>query len=484
MKVALCSVPKSGTYLVSNFLKELGFEDSRLHLNDNEYSDYSGSSLELARKSPEKYRVKASFKDAINTIKDNQFVVGHFSVKNRINLAAFKTIFLYRDLGDASISFAVWTQKTNRWRTNEKQDKWRNNVDSKDFVVDFLKEHGSSITALFKKTVPWIREEGVLKLKFEHLTGIYGREVQINEFHKITTFLEFDIERSKLETKISNCLNKNSLTKINSIVDYSFYKNKLFDNWYNRSEIKKLNKILGYGYRLNFSKLWEFPKKSSFYDIYWKTNKKSKNSWNYGINVIDQLINRYEFNTILDAGCGSADVVRYLMAKGFDAKGIELSGNALREHAPDLLRKKIVQQGSLTKLPFEDNYFDVVFSSEVLEHIPEEEIPMVISEIVRVTKKVIFLTISLRPSSNFNKYHINIKSRNWWEDKFMIHSLEKMDKHINELQLFKENASVKEILEIGPTKTHIHEMEWFIENPPFDYNGELEPWYFIFEKNA
>ena len=37
-------------------------------------------------------------------------------------------------------------------------------------------------------------------------------------------------------------------------------------------------------------------------------------------------------------------------------------------------------------------------------------------------------------------------------------------------------------MESGPTRTHIHEMEWFIEKPPFDLKGELEPWYFIFKK--
>jgi ubiquinone/menaquinone biosynthesis C-methylase UbiE len=242
------------------------------------------------------------------------------------------------------------------------------------------------------------------------------------------------------------------------------------------------------GYESNKEKLLNLKnnifnfKSQSFYDKYWKLNKKNKNTWNYGITIVDNLIKNYKFKTVLDAGCGSGDVVRYLMSKGYDARGIELSTTVLKKYSKDLLDKKIVFQGSLTNMPFKDKTFDVIFSSEVLEHIPEEEIQNVIEEFYRVSKKYLFLTISLRPSSNFNKYHITLKERVWWENKFIEAGFEKDTDLITKLQVGNSKLTNEQVLQTGPTKSHIHEMDWFINNPPYDFNGELEPWYFIFKK--
>ncbi|KJD35934.1 hypothetical protein PW52_09450 [Tamlana sedimentorum] len=488
MKIALCSVPKSGTYLISNFLIELGFINSKIHLNDNEYSDYNkASTVNEARKTPEKFKVESDFYNTINKIKENQFAVGHFSTFNKKHLSDFKTIFIYRDLKKCCASFAFWTAKTTRWINFENNSDWRKSIGNKTFVSEFLEEHGKSLFSLFNKTVPWIDEQGILKVKFENLIGENGRETQISEYERIIEYLSIKISKLELESKISNTLNKESLTKVSSNVDYDFYLNKVFMKNFNYLGLNKLNKKLGYDkFEDKFLELKNkiFNSKNlSFYDKYWILNKKNKNSWSYGITIVDNLIDNYEFKTVLDAGCGSGDVVRYLLSKGYIAKGIELSESVLRDYAQDLLNKGIVSQGSLKKIPYEDNTFDVIFSSEVLEHIPEEDISDVVNELYRVSKNYVFLTISLRPSSNFNKYHITLKDRNWWENKFFLAGFIKDNAVVEKLQSIKLGASNKEILEIGPTKSHIHEMDWFIENPPLSFDGELEPWYFIFKKN-
>lgn len=47
--------------------------------------------------------------------------------------------------------------------------------------------------------------------------------------------------------------------------------------------------------------------------------------------------------------------------------------------------------GRRENLPFEDNYFDLVSSVEVLEHVPEIEVA--ISEMVRVSRKYVFALV-------------------------------------------------------------------------------------------
>jgi ubiquinone/menaquinone biosynthesis C-methylase UbiE len=61
-----------------------------------------------------------------------------------------------------------------------------------------------------------------------------------------------------------------------------------------------------------------------------------------------------------------------------------------------MLAKGYVEPGILTNLPYEDNSFDLVFSSDVLEHIHPEEADIVISELIRVSRRHVFMSISLK----------------------------------------------------------------------------------------
>lgn len=52
--------------------------------------------------------------------------------------------------------------------------------------------------------------------------------------------------------------------------------------------------------------------------------------------------------------------------------------------------------GSLLDMPWTDNTFDLIYSHEVLEHIPTAQIPACLAEMVRVSRGRLLLTISLR----------------------------------------------------------------------------------------
>ncbi|KAF2081170.1 class I SAM-dependent methyltransferase [Flavobacterium sharifuzzamanii] len=473
MKVVICSLPGSEVYLLSNFLFELNLKSSS-YVVDNDSFHFSNNVNALDKSHFEVDK-------AIGQINDNEFLIGHFGVDVNKNIGEFKRIFLYRNIKFSLISFCFLVDKLKIWKSNKALE--NNDSNEKEYAFNFLQQNKDSLVNLYSKIVPWINEEGILKINFDELNGEFGREIQIKEFKKIAQYLNFDLSDLDIELKISNALNKSSIFKVNFDNQEDYYLTKDFLKLYKKG-FKKLNKILGYERTSDILKKFKLTNSLSFYDKYWKLNKRKVSTWSYGINIVDNLISNYDFKNVLDAGCGSGDVVRHLLSKGYNARGIELSGSVLKDFANDLLKKGIVQQGSLMKLPFKDDEFDVIFSSEVLEHIDEKDIPKVIEEFSRVCSGVVFLTISLRPSSNFNKYHINLKPRVWWENVFLQHSFVKDTDTIKKLQKIKLNSTVKEIMEIGPTFSHIHEMDWFVNNPPYDLDGELEPWYFIFRKNA
>lgn len=85
---------------------------------------------------------------------------------------------------------------------------------------------------------------------------------------------------------------------------------------------------------------------------------------------------------VLDAGCGSGRGTARLTEKGATVISVDIGMNLLQ-----YTRKNYHCQPALTSIlnmPFADNTFDIVFSSEVIEHTPD---PMqAVQEMVRVLK--------------------------------------------------------------------------------------------------
>ncbi|MFA5050683.1 MAG: class I SAM-dependent methyltransferase [Patescibacteria group bacterium] len=93
--------------------------------------------------------------------------------------------------------------------------------------------------------------------------------------------------------------------------------------------------------------------------------------------------------TILDAGCGNGFFINFLKQKNSYTKltGLDYSEEALKHVQTDKI------QGDVTALPFADNSFDLVTCLEVLEHLPQEDLKKGISELQRVSKKYILITV-------------------------------------------------------------------------------------------
>lgn len=87
----------------------------------------------------------------------------------------------------------------------------------------------------------------------------------------------------------------------------------------------------------------------------------------------------YLTGKVLDVGCDEA-YLRHLLPE-CEYTGIDINGN------PDIK----VNLENIEKLPFDDNYFDSVICSDVLEHI--DNLHFVFGELIRVAKKYIVISL-------------------------------------------------------------------------------------------
>lgn len=92
---------------------------------------------------------------------------------------------------------------------------------------------------------------------------------------------------------------------------------------------------------------------------------------------------------ILEVGCNRANQLQVLQKQGFsNLWGIEINKKAL-EIARENRSFNLVE-GSALDIPYKDAFFDLVFTSGVLIHIAPEDLPLVMDEIHRVSKRYIW----------------------------------------------------------------------------------------------
>lgn len=132
---------------------------------------------------------------------------------------------------------------------------------------------------------------------------------------------------------------------------------------------------------------------------------KKQNIYKNGFNLFDtcwdiypKVLKKISFKKneiVLDAGCGSGNLGKYLDIKNL--YGIDLSKEAIEKI--DKTRYKKIFVASLEKMPFPNNFFDTIISIQVIQYPEDPE--KIFKELVRVTKNKIVIT-----SANFNWFKL------------------------------------------------------------------------------
>lgn len=113
---------------------------------------------------------------------------------------------------------------------------------------------------------------------------------------------------------------------------------------------------------------------------------------------------------ILDVGCGRGDVVIYYAKQGAHAYGIDYAkagiaiANKSKEKQDSRMQDRIhFAVMDAKKMFFPDNYFDIIISLDVFEHLYKEELEIALTEIRRVLKHDGVLLVDTEP----NKIYLN-----------------------------------------------------------------------------
>ena len=119
---------------------------------------------------------------------------------------------------------------------------------------------------------------------------------------------------------------------------------------------------------------------------------------------------------ILDFGCGRGLLVAFLRSKGFDAYGVDISEkyvSASRAYFSRNYQNENVLSviGDDSRTSFDDGYFDIILSDQVLEHV--EHLAHVAREVSRLLKTGGVALLILPPRRGLIEPHMKIPFVHW-----------------------------------------------------------------------
>jgi ubiquinone/menaquinone biosynthesis C-methylase UbiE len=119
---------------------------------------------------------------------------------------------------------------------------------------------------------------------------------------------------------------------------------------------------------------------------------------------------KLEFSSALEVGCGHGRVLRFLRER-LDEPGLILGVDFAR---PQLLKARAslgdrchLVQASALSLPFKDNAIDLVYSVDMLLHIPPHNVREALQEIIRVSAKYVMCAEGIY--THFNMYGLDFR---------------------------------------------------------------------------
>lgn len=135
-----------------------------------------------------------------------------------------------------------------------------------------------------------------------------------------------------------------------------------------------------------------------------------------------------EYESVLDVGCSTGIGIKsFFEPLGKVCEGVDVSKTAVEKANG---RGVKAQVASITDLPFEDNSFDLVCSTDVVEHLRPEDQEKAHRECFRVSKKyVAHMICNTREGNKFNNQtlHLTVQGAQSWYDYFEHLNLEEWE---------------------------------------------------------
>jgi hypothetical protein len=207
--IFLISIPKSGTYFFSEVLKNLGYRQSFMHIDENGYHQYEITKLEDGRKNPDKFYIRSEFTRSISLLKHNDFAVSHLEFKPEYYklLDKFQIVLLTREIRECIVSvlnFLIFSERIKRYKDAD----WaRSSLDFSERLPLFIRsKFMEKELNKWNHIHLWLGYKNIIDVKFNELY-----------YNTLSSFMHF--KEKDLKEAITLALKAETLTRSNSKTD-------------------------------------------------------------------------------------------------------------------------------------------------------------------------------------------------------------------------------------------------------------------------
>jgi ubiquinone/menaquinone biosynthesis C-methylase UbiE len=148
------------------------------------------------------------------------------------------------------------------------------------------------------------------------------------------------------------------------------------------------------------------------YDKYWPKEVLVGESSCDLEDTANQIITVCGVGKTLDIGSGEGLLVEILLERKVDAYGIDVS-EVFVSRCNQRLPGRFTC-GSVLELPFDDESFQTVVSTDCMEHLAPKDVLQALKELWRISKRYVFLKIATTQDSDAH-WHLTVEGRSWWE---------------------------------------------------------------------
>lgn len=170
---------------------------------------------------------------------------------------------------------------------------------------------------------------------------------------------------------------------------------------------------------------WSFY--STVYDRLYRLGYHKRTDYSHARELCRYVTTHLKIASMLDVGAALGWSIEYFAARGIRACGVDVSETAVTR-ARRLGRD--VRLGSATDLPFADRAFDLVLSTDCLEHMRPEDADRAVAELCRVSAR--YLALKINPRRDRNRWwrwvartdlHLTLMPIEAWIKRFEAHGV-------------------------------------------------------------
>ncbi|PCR90471.1 class I SAM-dependent methyltransferase [Natrinema ejinorense] len=129
--------------------------------------------------------------------------------------------------------------------------------------------------------------------------------------------------------------------------------------------------------------------------------------------VIDELVERYDPDTVADIGCAIGHYLLKFQDRGIETTGFEGSQRAVNNALVDTVQQADLRDG----ITVESDH-NLVTCIEVAEHLHPIYADNIVNTIVSATGENGTIVFTAAPPGQYGTHHINLKPRRYWIEKF------------------------------------------------------------------